>query len=97
MAQDNMTAAAVEPAATPTPLTVTDAQALQFVYDGRQRLTDVAEALRALGQWAATFEQRGGAEIYGNDALEMVYFYNDFQALMNATRQATVARLRTDI
>lgn len=88
------------PAAAPEPVTVTDAEALQFLYDGRQRLTALGVAARQLREWTEVFERRGGAAVYGDDALEIVYFSNDVQALLDANeaaKRATIARLRTDI
>lgn len=79
---------------------VLDAAALQFVYDGRQRLTAAAVAIRQLREWADVFEQRGGLAVYGNEALEIVYFSNDLQMMMDdkeASKRAAVSRLRTDI
>jgi hypothetical protein len=90
--------AAPAPLAAPGPVGVTDAEALQFVYDGRQRITALAVAVRNLREWVDVFEQRGGAAVYGEDALAMVYLYNDLQAgFLDATKRALFARLRTDI
>jgi hypothetical protein len=82
----------------PPPVTVTESDALQFVYDGRGRLTALAVAIRNLAEWAGVFEQRGGTPIYGDDALAMVYLYNELEAeFLSPENRATIARLRTDI
>lgn len=88
----------VTPIAAPQPQPVTDAEALQFVYDGRQRMTALAVAIRNLREWADVFEQRGGAAVYGEDALAMVTLYDDLQTgFLDATKRALFGRLRTDI
>lgn len=76
---------------------VTDPVSLSFIFDGRQRLTAAWLALRSLREWADAYEQRGGWEKFGDDATAIVYFNNDLQAIIDATKQATIARLRTDI
>ena len=88
---------AEQPAAIPGPTTVTDAQALQFVFDGRHRLTTAVVALRALREWADTYTERGGALIYGPEAAEVYTLNTDLQGALNANKRAVFARLRTDI
>ena len=94
-------AAAPEPAAAAVePFVPTDAQAIQFVYMGRERLTAVWAGITALREWSESFDVRGGAPVFGNDALEIVYFSNDLQTLIGdagSAERATFARLRTDI
>lgn len=68
-----------------------------FVREGRNRLTTLNHALRALGDWAAAFEQRGGGVEFGDDATQIVYISNAAQALLTAERMATISRLRTDV
>ena len=89
--------AQIQPASAPEPQPITDAQALMFLHDGCQRLTNLWLAMRDLDEWSKVFDQRGGAVTFGNDALTVVYFNNDLQAIIDATKQATIARLRTDI
>lgn len=81
----------------PPPVTVTESEALQFVYDGRGHMAALAVAARNLVEWADTFEQRGGTPIYGDDALAMVYLSNDLQAWLTPDRRALLAKMRTDI
>ena len=88
---------AEQPAAVPGPTTVTDAQALQFVFDGRQRLTTAIVAIRALREWADTYTERGGVDVYGPEAAEVFLLNTDLQGSLNAAKRAVFARLRTDI
>jgi hypothetical protein len=90
-------AAEVAPALAPGPIVITDPEALQFVYDGRQRLTALGLALRNLREWSEVFELRGGAAVYGEDALGIVYLYNAMAAFATEDRMAVFRRLRTDI
>ena len=84
--------------AAPPPVAVTESDALQFVYDGRQRVTALSVAIRNLAEWADAFEQRGGAGVYGDDALQMVYLYNELKdEFLSPENRATIARLRTDL
>jgi hypothetical protein len=69
----------------------------QFVQTGQAALTILAQADEQLRRWAASFEQRGGTPVFGNDALEIVYICNDLQVFLTPERMATIARLRTDI
>lgn len=85
------------PQAVPGAIPVTDAEALQFIYDGRQRLTALGVALRNLREWSEVFELRGGAVVYGDDALAMVYLYNAMDEFATDERMAIFRRLRTDI
>lgn len=92
--QAEMAVSAVEPFA------LTDAQILQFVFTGRERFTAAWVAVRMLREWSESFDQRGGADVFGNDALEIVYFNNDLQVLIGekgSAKRASFARLRTDI
>lgn len=69
----------------------------QFVMTGRAALTILAQANEQLARWSASFEQRGGTPVFGDDALEIVYIANDLKAFMTPERSATIARLRTDV
>jgi hypothetical protein len=69
----------------------------QFVMTGQSALTILAQADEQLRRWAASFEQRGGGEVFGNDALEIVYISNDLKEFLTPERMATIARLRTDV
>ena len=88
----------IQQTAAPAPQPVSDAEALQFVYDGRQRLTALAVAIRNLREWADVFEQRGGTAVYGDDAQAMADLYDDLQTgFLDAEKRAMFGRLRTDI
>lgn len=87
----------IQAAASPGQITISDAEALQFVHEGRMRLTALGVSLRNLREWAEVFEQRGGAESYGNDALAMVYLNNEMQQFATTEKQSLFARLRTDM
>ena len=63
----------------------------------RGALTSIAQAYERLTIVAASFEQRGGVDVFGNDALEIVYLYNALQTMATPEHRATVARLRTDV
>jgi hypothetical protein len=76
---------------------VDQAQIDSFVLTGRNFLTALAGGGEQLAKWASSFEQRGGGEVYGEDATEMVYLSNDFQAWLTPERLATISRLRMDV
>jgi len=69
----------------------------QFLLAGRSALTILAQGGEQLKKWSASFEQRGGAPVYGDEALELVYFSNEFQAWLTPERMATIAKYRTDV
>jgi hypothetical protein len=69
----------------------------QFVMTGRGALTILAQAHEQLQRYAASFEARGGAEVFGNESLEIVYIANDLKAFMTPEHLASIAKLRTDI
>jgi hypothetical protein len=69
----------------------------QFLNTGQSALTILAQADEQLRRWSASFEQRGGAPVFGNDALEIVYISNDLKEFLTPERMATIARLRTDV
>lgn len=100
---DKMTEAQIQaaqiasPAAAPAPPPLTDGQILQFVFDGRQRLTLAVVALRSLREWAETYDQRGADVVFGPTALEVANLNTDLQGAFNALKRAAFARLRTDI
>jgi hypothetical protein len=68
-----------------------------FVQNGQHPMTALASAGEQMKKFADAFEQRGGAPIYGNDALEIVYLSNDFQAWLTPERLAVINRLRLDV
>jgi hypothetical protein len=68
-----------------------------FVMSGRSALTVFASGQEALERYGESFEARGGAAVFGEDALEIVTLSNDLIAFMTPARAAIVARLRTDI
>lgn len=72
-------------------------QTLQFIHDGRQRLTLAVNALRALREWADSYDNRGGAAVFGPDAAEVHALNNDLQGAFNPAKRAIFSRLRTDI
>lgn len=69
----------------------------QFNMNGRNALTTLAMGGDQLQKYAASFEARGGAAVIGDEALEIVYISNDFQAWLTPERAATLAKFRTDI
>lgn len=68
-----------------------------FVMNGRNALTLLAGSSEQLEKYAASFETRGGGEVYGDDATQIVYLSNDLQTWLTPERKATIARLRTDV
>lgn len=68
-----------------------------FVMTGRNDLTILAQASELLERYAASFETRGGAAVYGDDVTQIVYLANDLAAWLTPERQATISRLRTDV
>jgi hypothetical protein len=75
----------------------TQAEIDSFVLTGRNFMTALAGGGEQLAKWADTFEQRGGGAVYGEDATEIVYLSNDFEAWLTPERSATIARLRVDV
>jgi hypothetical protein len=69
----------------------------KFIMSGQSALTILAQAQEALERYAASFEQRGGSEVYGDDATQIVYLSNDLVTWMTPERAATIARLRIDV
>lgn len=69
----------------------------QFVTNGQGALTVFAAGAEAMQRWAASFEQRGGGDVFGEDATQIVYLTNDLMAFLTPERRATIARLRTDV
>jgi hypothetical protein len=68
-----------------------------FVDTGCNLLTNLATAAENLLKYSSSFEARGGAETFGNDALEIVYISNGLQTFLTPEFRATIARLRTDL
>ena len=68
-----------------------------FTFNGSMAMTSMANGGDQMAKWAQSFEARGGADTYGNDALELVYLSNDFQAWLTPERKATIAKYRTDV
>lgn len=68
-----------------------------FIRNGQSALTNLATADENLQRWSASFEQRGGVVVFGEDALQIVYLANDLAAWMTPERAATIARLRLDV
>lgn len=68
-----------------------------FVEDMRAALTIVAQGAERLKVVGDAFEQRGGAPVLGNDALEIVTLSNQIQTFLDAPKRATIARLRVDV
>jgi hypothetical protein len=69
----------------------------QFLYRGRGSMTGVATSAEALKIWADTFEERGGAPVLGDAALEIVYFNNELQEWLTPERRALISKYRTDV
>lgn len=63
---------------------------------GRDFVTELAQVAEHLAAYAASFEARGGGEVFGDDSLAIVYLNNDLQTWLTPERRATLARLRTD-
>jgi hypothetical protein len=74
-----------------------EAEIKSFVAEGRLRLTNLNNAIRALNDWGASFTMRGGADVFGNDAALIAGISNVVQASITDADRATVARLRTDV
>jgi hypothetical protein len=68
-----------------------------FVRNGQSNMTAFAQAQEAMARWAASYEQRGGAAIFGDDATQIVYLSNDLVTWMTPERAATISRLRLDV
>ena len=68
-----------------------------FVMTGRSALTILAQGGEQMKKWAESYETRGGAPTFGDDATAIVYLSNDFQAWLTPERAATISRLRTDV
>lgn len=68
-----------------------------FVMTGRSALTILAQASEMLERYAASFETRGGGEVYGDDSTQIVYLSNDLQVWLTPERWATISRLRVDL
>jgi hypothetical protein len=68
-----------------------------FVMTGRNALTILGQAAEMLKRWSDSFEQRGGGAVFGDDATQIVYLANDLAVWLTPERQATIARLRTDV
>jgi hypothetical protein len=67
-----------------------------FVKNGQSQMTMLAQAQEGMARWAKSFEQRGGAATFGDDATQIVYLSNDLNEWMTPERAATIARLRLD-
>jgi hypothetical protein len=76
---------------------MTQAEIDQFEATGRSFLTGLAQGGEQLGKFAASFEQRGGAPVYGDNCLRIVELSNDFQEWLTPERQAIIADLRVDV
>lgn len=76
---------------------MTQAEIDSFVLTGRNFMTALAGGGEQLAKWAGSFEQRGGATVYGDDALELVYFSNQFQEWLTPDRLATISKYRVDV
>jgi hypothetical protein len=76
---------------------MTEAEISSFNYTGRSAMTMLAQASEQLERWSASFEQRGGAAVFGDDATQIVYLNNDLKEFMTPERMATISRLRTDV
>jgi hypothetical protein len=68
-----------------------------FLATGRSAMTGLAQGGEQLKKWSDSFEQRGGAPVYGDDALQIVTLSNDFQAWLTPERRAIIANLRIDV
>lgn len=68
-----------------------------FVTSGQNYMSTFAIGVEQMARWAQSFEQRGGAETFGDDALQIVYLTNDLQEFLTPERRATIARLRSDV
>src|SRR4030095_5067632 len=68
-----------------------------FVAHGRSLLTAFTQAQEQLAIWSASFDQRGGLPVYGNDALMIVTLSNDLVAWLTPERKAIIADLRADM
>lgn len=67
-----------------------------FLMTGANAMTILASGGEQMKKWADSFEARGGAEVYGDEALQLVYLCNDFVAWLTPERRATIAKYRTD-
>ena len=76
---------------------LTEQEIAMFTLSGQNSMTTLAQGGEQLLKWSASFEQRGGGEVHGEDALAIVYLSNDFQEWLTPERAATIARLRTDV
>lgn len=74
-----------------------DEDAEKFVLMGRDRLTALSNAIRQLSDWAGAFGQRGGMEVFGNDAALIAGINLKVQTAIDEADLATLARLRTDV
>lgn len=71
----------------------------QFLQTGQNALTLFAQSAKLLEEWSAAFEQRGGAGIYGQEALDIVSFVaNPLKTWLDAdaARRNTISKQRTD-
>jgi hypothetical protein len=76
---------------------MTEQEIANFTMSGRSSMTVLAQGGESLKVYADAFEQRGGEPVFGNDALELVYLSNDYQAWLTPERRAVISRLRTDV
>lgn len=76
---------------------MTPEQIEMFLQHGRNLTGQLAQVIAGYDEWAKSFEARGGAAVYGDDALELVYLSNDLQAWVTPEHAATIAKYRSDI
>lgn len=65
--------------------------------DLRQAATIYAQGVERLKVVSDSFEQRGGAAVHGQDALQIVTLNNDIQLFMTPEREAIVSKYRSDV
>jgi hypothetical protein len=68
-----------------------------FLHNGESFLTMLAQAQDRLTTWSASFDQRGGQPVYGDDTLLIVTFTNQLNAAMTPEMRAVVAQFRQDV
>lgn len=76
---------------------LSEGEVRSFVAEGRLRLTNLNNAIRALDDWADSFLVRGGADVFGGDAALMAGINDKIQQAVELADRAVVARLRTDV
>lgn len=76
---------------------MTPEEVTAFVNNGRSSLTTLAMGGDQLEKYANAFEARGGATVFGDDALQIVLLSNDFQEWLTPERLAIINRYRTDV